>query len=131
MNRSFGHSPPQANRYLQSRQYCGSPSRLAKPKSIWRREKTISEIGLLADIAQAILGVNVVVAGVDAAVVLQRQTLAAELAGDAPLRRHAHPLDHSRLKQIDQHPAQILAIPFIEDLAEKGAVVVWVEPTSR
>ena len=59
---------------------------LAKPKSIWRREKTISEMGRSRNIAQPILEVNVVVAAVDAAVVLNGHPFAAELVGDVPLR---------------------------------------------
>ena len=74
---------------------------------------------MLGNIAQPILRIDVVVAGVDAAVVLQGHPLAAKLSGDAVLGGHAHPLRHGRLEQIDQHPPQVFAMPLVEDLAEE------------
>ena len=47
---------------------------------------------LLADVAEPVFGVDVMVAGVHAAVVLDGDTLAAELALDSVLRGHSHAL---------------------------------------
>ena len=54
------------------------------------------------------------VARIDAAIVLQRDTFAAELVIDAKLRRQSHVLRHKGLKVIDQNLAKVLAAPLVE-----------------
>ena len=85
---------------------------------------------LLRNVPQLVFRINVVIAGVDAAIVLHGYALAAELAIYAQLRISTHPLRHSSLEQIDVHLAVVAAVPVMPDLAEEVVPVVRVEPTS-
>ena len=78
-----------------------------------------------------IFRINVVIAGIQAAVVLQGHTFAAEFVINAELRFLAHPLRDRGLEQIDEHLAHVAAVPLIPHLAEKIAPVVRIDRPLR
>ena len=53
-----------------------------------------SRTGSLHDVAELVFGIDVVIAGIQAAIVLQRDAFAAEFVINAELRFLAHPLGH-------------------------------------
>ena len=86
---------------------------------------------LLLDVAQPVLRVYVMVAGIDAAVVLDRNALAAELAVDAGLCRHPHVLHDQRLAEADQHLAVVAGEPLVPHLGKEIAVLVGIDGPRR
>src|ERR1022692_946566 len=82
---------------------------------------------LLSNVAQLVFGIHVVIAGIHAAIVLQRYTLAAELVIDAYLRVHPHPLRDRSLEQVDVNFAIIAPVPVVPNLAEEVAPVIGID----
>lgn len=80
--------------------------------------------GTLFDIPQPILRIDEVIAGEDAAIVLDGQRLAAKLGGDAKLGRVSHGLGHGRFEQIDQHTPLIMIDLLLEHDRQKGAPII-------
>jgi hypothetical protein len=62
----------------------------------------------VANVAQGIRRIHVVVAGIDFAVVLDSERLAAELGRHAGLSRSPHRLHHGRLEQVHEHAPGVL-----------------------
>src|ERR1017187_4681812 len=85
----------------------------------------------ILDVAQTVLGIDIVVAGVNAAVIFHRHTFAAKLTIDADLRTQAHVLGHERLEMIDQDFAQIVFAPFVKDLAQEITPVFRIHRPDR
>jgi len=73
---------------------------------------------------RAVDGIDVVVAREDVAVVLHRQTLAAEFRGDAALRGQAQRLRDRGFEEVDVHATEIVGVPIVPDRGEEGAPVV-------
>jgi len=86
---------------------CGQRLRLGIAEAhLAGREHHVAERRLL-DVTEPVLGIDVVIAGIDAAVVLERDALAAELGVHADLRWQPQALRHQRLAEIDQHLAEV------------------------
>ena len=78
---------------------------------------------LLVDVAQAIIRIDEVVAGVQVAVVLDDQRLAAGLGEDAQARILAQPRAERHVKKLHKDLADVVAHPFVKDRAEELAVL--------
>ena len=75
---------------------------------------------LLADVAQKVLGLDKMVAGVEIAVVLQGESMPAGGIEDAHAGGgQAQPVSHGRLKGLDEYPAHIIADPFVKNGAQE------------
>jgi hypothetical protein len=68
-----------------------------------------------------------VVAGIQAAIVLHGNTLTAKFVIDAELRLLAHPLRNSGLEQVDEHLADISAVPVVPYFAKEVAPIVGID----
>ena len=84
-----------------------------------------------ANVAQLVFGIDVVIAGIEAAIVLQRDALAAELVIDAELRVPAHPLRDRGLEQVDVDLAVVAPVPVVPHLAEEVSPVVRIDRPVR
>jgi len=74
----------------------------------------------LTDVAQQIVGLDKMITGVEIAIVLHGQRVAAGFIENAnPRGGHLQPVGQGRLKGLDKHPAHVMHHPFIEDGAEE------------
>src|ERR1035437_444942 len=73
-------------------------------------ENHVAELVVL-DVSQPIFWIDIVIAGVEAAVIFHRHAFAAVLGIDTHLRRQSQVLRDERLKVIDRDPAAILVEP--------------------
>ncbi len=71
-------------------------------------------------VAQKVLGLDEVIAGVEITVVLQRERVPAGLGEDAHRRRPADPGSQGRVKHLNEDAAHVPSHPFIENLDQKS-----------
>jgi hypothetical protein len=64
------------------------------------------------------------IARINIAVVLHRQSRSARLAEDAQTRSHARPAAERHVKHLDKGCSDITAYPFVEDGGKEGAVIL-------
>lgn len=83
----------------------------------------------IADVAQQVLGLDEVVAGVDVAAVLHRQRVTAGLGVDALTTTRAHPRREGRVEGPDEHLTNVVANPFVKDLGEEPAPTLRGSPS--
>ncbi|OIQ75380.1 hypothetical protein GALL_429550 [mine drainage metagenome] len=76
-------------------------------------------------VAELELRVNEVIADIEIAVMLQREAVTTGFGEDADCRRQAVPKTNLSLKELNEDPAQVLAIPGIKNVAEELAVSTW------
>ena len=97
-------------------------------------ELVIAEAGLLGgvdhlaetlihDVAQAVFRIDIMVATIEIAIVLDGQRRAALFREDAEARSEAHPVPQGHVEQLDEDAADVLANPFVENGAEESAVL--------
>ena len=86
-----------------------------------------SRQAVIGDIADLILRIDVVVAGENIAVFLNREPFAAKLRGGAHLRRHAHHLGDGGFEQIDLDAAKVVVHPLFEGGDQKASPIVRVD----
>lgn len=77
------------------------------------------------DPAQTVLWIDVMIATIQAAIMFQRQRVAAGFRKDAKRGRLPHPHPDLRIKELNKDAAQIIAKPLIKHLTKELAVDAW------
>ena len=104
-----------------SRQARGKVSSLARPNDLWEGLSRSVDEGSLPDVAQAMFGVDVVVAGKEISIVFDDRDISADGPEDAQRMLLPERRPGRFLENLHFDPADIPAHPFVEDGAEKVA----------
>ena len=89
---------------------------------LWRARQVLD--GVLFDVTQAVGGVDVMVAGIKTAVVLQRQGLPAGFGENTEPRRHARPEAKLDVEQLHEDRPDVPPQPLVEHRAHETAVTL-------
>lgn len=79
--------------------------------------------GIFHDVAEVVFGIDVVVAGIEVAVVFEGESVAASFAEDTEGGVHAGPCFEGGIEHLDEDFSDVFPDPFVEDVGEEFSVL--------